>query len=353
MNRSAVERIASAVLYEGHILYPYRPSTKNRHRWTFGGLYPEAYCRAAGGEACSNQVECLVHGHVATTLEAVVRFLHLTDRQIGAIDPPLAVWPADSVPVFRSVERLQIGDRLLQSWQEAEERQVALEAASLGDLLESPRELVLAFSGSRRTEPVFDSRGQVVGVEARTQEPLEGIVEVAAVRVADGLFRVRLRVLNRTSCPDECSDRDAAVLRSFASTHTILGVRKGEFVSPTDPPPVWRAAADACRNVGGWPVLVGDNGAKDTVLFSPIILGDYPQIAPESPGDFFDGTEIDEMLTLRILTLTDQEKRAMAAVDPRTRDLLARTEAQARESLLSLHGTVRGWRPSADRGTNG
>jgi hydrogenase maturation protease len=142
-------------------------------------------------------------------------------------------------------------------------------------------------------------------------------------------------------------------LRSFASTHAVLGIREGEFVSLTDPPPVWRAAADACRNVGGWPVLVGDNGAKDTVLFSPIILGDYPQIAPESPGDFFDGTEIDEMLTLRILTLTDDEKRAMAAVDSRTRDLLARTEAQARESLLSLHGTVRGWQPAADRGTNG
>ena len=49
MNRALVDPIADAVLYEGYILYPYRPSVKNRQRWTFGGLYPEAYCQATGG----------------------------------------------------------------------------------------------------------------------------------------------------------------------------------------------------------------------------------------------------------------------------------------------------------------
>ena len=34
------------------------------------------------------------------------------------------------------------------------------------------------------------------------------------------------------------------------------------------------------------------------MLSAPIILYDYPQIAPESPGDLFDLTEIDELLTL-------------------------------------------------------
>src|SRR5262249_32310613 len=107
------------------------------------------------------------------------------------------------------------------------------------------------------------------------------------------------------------------------------------------------------RNVGVWPVLVGAEGQTDTVLSSPIILYDYPQVAPESPGDFFDGTEIDEMLTLRVLTLTDEEKRAMAAVDERACELLARTEALAREQLLGLHGTVRGVRPVAEDGARG
>ena len=49
-------------------------------------------------------------------------------------------------------------------------------------------------------------------------------------------------------------------------------------------------------------MLVGEEGERDTMLSSPIILYDYPQIAPESPGSLFDGTEIDEILSLRILT---------------------------------------------------
>ena len=92
-------------------------------------------------------------------------------------------------------------------------------------------------------------------------------------------------------------------------------------------------------------VLVGEEGQRDAMLSAPIILYDYPQVAPESPGDLFDGTEIDEILTLRILTLTEEEKRAAAAVDQRARALLERTEALAREQLLRLHGTVRGLRP--------
>ena len=51
MNLTLVDPIAQAVLYEGYILYPYRPSVKNRQRWTFGGIYPEAYCQTQrGGE---------------------------------------------------------------------------------------------------------------------------------------------------------------------------------------------------------------------------------------------------------------------------------------------------------------
>src|SRR5204862_7706221 len=117
------------------------------------------------------------------------------------------------------------------------------------------------------------------------------------------------------------------------------------FVSLLEPPQAWQAAAAACRNVGTWPVLVGEEGQRDTMLSSPIILYDYPQVAPESPGDLFDGTEIDEILTLRILTLTDEEKRTAAALDDRVRSLLVRTEALDRGQLLGLHGTVRGLRP--------
>jgi hypothetical protein len=314
MNRTLVDRIADAVLYEGYILYPYRPSIKNRQRWTFGGLYPEAYCQTGNGESASNQTECLVQGDATTRIEAVVRFLHLTER----------------------VER--VSNTFSEPWQEAEEREVALDEVMLGELSFRPRCVPFAFAGGRRTEPMRGADGECL----REQRELAGCIEAQAVEVAEGLFRLTLRVVNCTPLAEsEGVNRDAALLRSLVSAHTILGVRDGAFVSLLDPPECRRELAQACRNVGVWPVLVGTDGQTDTMLASPIILYDYPQIAPESPGDFFDGTEIDEMLTLRILTLTDDEKRAMAAVDERARGLLARTEALAREQMLGLHGTIR------------
>jgi hypothetical protein len=348
MNRATVDRIANAVLYEGYILYPYRPSIKNRQRWTFGGLYPEAWYRAhgAGADASDNQTECLIAGGPETTFEAIVRFLHLTARIAGEPIGPPEEWQTGAEPPFRPVETLRVGDRLLHTWQEAEEREVVPGAVPLGELAARPRSVSFAFPGCRRWEPVLGAAGEIAGVLVRQQQAVEGVVEMAAVEAAEGLFRVTRRVHNRTPIEKgECASQDEALLRSLVSTHSILGVGGGEFVSLLDPPEGWREAAAACRNVGTWPVLVGGEGEKETMLSSPIILYDYPQVAPESPGDFFDGTEIDEMLTLRILTLTDEEKQAMAAVDERARALLARTEAMADEQMLGLHGAVRGLRP--------
>ena len=77
------------------------------------------------------------------------------------------------------------------------------------------------------------------------------------------------------------------------------------------------------------------------MLSSPIILYDYPQIAPESAGDLYDGTEIDEILTLRIMTLTDEEKREMRSVDERARQILERTEKLSTHEMMKLHGALR------------
>jgi hydrogenase maturation protease len=353
MNRTLVDRIADAVLYEGYILYPYRPSVKNRQRWTFGGLYPEAFCRAqAGADAWSNQTECLVAGGPDPAVAATVRFLHLTARRVGEFAPPLATWPDGAEPPSRPVEVLRVGDRFFHTWQEAEERTVALGSLVPGELLDRPRRHTFTFPGRRWLEPVRGPDGAIVGVLAREQRAIDGAVEVTAARAGEGLFRVTLRVLNRTVLPDGAAgDRDDALLQALVSTHAILGVRGGEFVSLLDPPEPWREAAAACRNVGTWPVLVGAEGDRDTLLSSPIILYDYPQVAPESPGDLFDGAEIDEILTLRILTLTDAEKQAMAAVDERARALLTRTEGLGGEQLLRLHGAVRSLRP-VEEGTH-
>ena len=79
MNLRAADQIAKAVLYEGYMLYPYRPSSvKNQQRWNFGVLCPESYSQAQkGNEASTMQTECLVVGSSTTALEVRVRFLQL------------------------------------------------------------------------------------------------------------------------------------------------------------------------------------------------------------------------------------------------------------------------------------
>jgi hydrogenase maturation protease len=348
MSHDDVDRIADAVLYEGYILYPYRPSVKNRQRWTFGGLYPEDYCRERGdGSAPANQTECLIRGTPATTFSARVRFLHLTERRVCELDTPLVSWPEDAEPALRPVPTLRVGESVYHEWQEAERREVAIGQLSLNELSSHSLRREFMFPGRRSLGPLRDEAGAIVAALVRGQEAVEGVVEAGAIEVGEGLFRVTLRVENRTTMDGHPpGDRDAATLRSLASSHAILGVRDGGFISLHDPPEADREAVAGCRNVGTWPVLVGAEGRAEAMLSAPIILYDYPRIAPESPGDFFDGTEIDELLTLRIMTLTDEEKGAMAAVDGRARTLLARTEATAREQLLGLHGTFRDVRPT-------
>ena len=159
------------------------------------------------------------------------------------------------------------------------------------------------------------------------------------------LFRLTVRVSNTTCIQKPCPlERDEALALSLVSTHTILEARGAEFVSLIDPPQEHVEATKLCHNLGTWPILVGEEGQRDTLLSSPIILYDYPQIAPESPGDLFDGAEIDEILSLRIMTLTEDEKREMRDSDERARQILERTEALPEDQLIKLHGAVRGLR---------
>jgi hypothetical protein len=157
--------------------------------------------------------------------------------------------------------------------------------------------------------------------------------------VQAGLWRLTVRIANAT--PWHGRDRDSALQQAFVSTHTLLHVEGGGFISLMDPPEALKQAAAACANLHTWPVLVGQAGERHTMLSSPIILYDYPQIAPESPGDLFDGTEIDQLLTLNILALTDAEKAEMRASDPRARQILERTESLTAADLLRLHGAIR------------
>ena len=347
MNQVLVDKIAAAVLYEGYILYPYRPSVKNRQRWTFGGLVPQAYSQSHGAsEPFAMQTECLVTGNAASSVTTSVRFLQLVARLVGQFADPLDEWPDKGATPCPTVELLQVGDEVFYTWQEAVEQRIDLGESSVDTLVNRPcrREFVLA--AHRDRQPLRTPDGKIVGALVRERECIEGLVETSAAEVAPGVFKVTVKVENHTPVDlAAAARRDDALLHGLVSTHTVLGVRDGEFASSIDPPAPYAQLATQCRNVGCWPVLVGDVGDADTMLSAPIILYDYPQIAPESPGELFDGTEIDEILTLRIMTLTDQEKQAMAAVDQRARAVLARTDLLDNDQMLALHGTFRGLRP--------
>ena len=339
MSGAPVDEIVNAVLYEGYILYPYRPSSrKNQQRFTFGRVYPEAYSAAQGGaEPCLLQTQCLWHAPAPeSAVEVSVCFLHPTSREVGPYTP--------EAETFRPVPELRADGKLYQSWQEAIEQRVNLPAQTASTLAGEGLNVPFAFLAARTVETIHGAQGQPAATIVRRQEALAGTVEVRAEPVAERHFKITVRVLNRTPLPaDELENQEAVLLRIFASTHTILHIREpGEFLSLLEPPPAYQEAAAACQNVGVWPVLVGDENRQErtTMLASPIILYDYPRIAPQSAGDLFDGGEIDEILTLRIKTLTDEEKDEMRAVDGFARQILERTDALPDERLLAMHGAM-------------
>ncbi len=307
MNSELVDKIARAVLYEGYLLYPYRPSAlKNRQRWNFGVLYPESWIATqTGSDRSYFQMECLAFGGAHSRLDVTVRFLHVMSRGSGE-----------------------------KSWQEAIERSVQICDLTFGGMLNPHRER-FSFPGAEWTEQ---------GIAYR-KELLEGEISVSAAALRNGVFRVTARVRNTAAF--DGLNREEALLRSLASAHAVLTVGDGEVVSQTDPPDSLREAAAGCDNSGVWPVLVGEKGAHDTVLGSPIILPDYPQVAPESAGDLFDATEIDEILSLRILTMTDTEKAEMQESDERARQILERLDTNPAGHLMQLHGVIREMRPES------
>jgi hypothetical protein len=328
-----VRRIADAVLYEGYVLWPYRRSAlKNQRRWTFGGVYPRGHSAAHPDDPWTMRTQCLLEGGPATRVEVRVRFLHVVTRRVGRA-------AGDGLEL---VDELEVSGERHLAWDEAVEREVVLHPAAVGSVAVCGRRTGIDVAAGSDREDLRHPDGERAGALIRSWHGLEGAVEVVAERLDEALWRLSVTIANTT--PWDGDDREAALARTFCSTHTVLrAAGDGAFVSLTDPPDALRAHAEACENAGTWPVLVGEPSARDTLLSSPIILEDHPRIAPESPGDLFDGGEIDQLLVLNILSLTDEEKAEMRATDPRTREILERTEALTPDELMRLHGAIRDW----------
>ena len=346
MDLPLVNKIVEAVLYEGYILYPYRPSSKkNRQRFTFGRVYPRAYSVAQkGAEPCTLRTECLTNSEGEhARIEVSARFLHVTVREVLVLPEPLLDLPdaLDTISLQVAPE-LQVEEQQYSTWQEAVERAVNLPAKYLHQVCDAPCSLPFNFPSASTLEPISNSQGSIVGLIRRRQAALVGAIELTAQRLDPQVIRISAQIVNQTPISEQ-ENQDAVLMRTFTSTHTILHLEGAEFVSLTDPPPALHEFARSCKNEGTWPVLVGDEKTADrsTMLSSPIILYDYPKIAPESAGQLFDGTEIDEILTLRVMTMTDVEKEEMRQSDERARQILERTESLPEDQLWKMHGVVR------------
>ncbi len=309
MNFADVEAIANAVLFEGYMLYPYRPmAIKNRQRWNFGTLYPASFAaRLQPPERAGFATEVLLECDAGAEITARVRFLQLV----------------------ASVGRET-------NWKEGFARARTVGAAKVSDLCVGV-DYELDFSEAGEDEQASVPAGLVT-------RGLLGRLTISATRIADGLYKLQASFRNESATRGDEKAREAVEELAFTSAHLLLGVEGGSFVSLLDPAAEREAAAKACRQDGVYPVLLGKDGDRSRMLCSPIILYDYPQVAPESAGDFFDGTEMDEMLALRVLTLTDEEKAAMRAGDPHARAILERTEMLPPEQWMKVHGAVRGLR---------
>ncbi len=323
--------VANAVLYEGYLLYPYTASAaKNRVRWQFGVVVPRAYLSAGTGETAEQQTEVLLEtaGGAPAQVTVLLRFLHVEARRVEAF----------AAGAYAPVESLSVGGTAYLTFDEAAECEIAVTVdASPGAQHVTP----VAIDGGTTEEILRDADGAVRGRVVRERWPLRGTltVEVEPVPDAAPLRKLRVRVENDSEVV--AGERAGALRTALVSTHVLLAADNASFISVLDPTPAAADATKALKNRHVFPVLVGDQAADEQraalVLASPIILYDFPKVAPQTDADAFDGTEIDELLTLSVLSLPDAERDEARATDPRARAIIERAERFDVHDLARVH----------------
>ncbi|MFC9962419.1 hypothetical protein ACFVIB_34225 [Streptomyces nigra] len=344
-----VGAVADAVLYEGYLLYPYRRSSaKNRVRWQFGVLFPRDWVEADGpvtptvsGSADSwyQRTECLARiRRPDATVRVRLRYLQMQRKQVQETGPD----------GYRDVPSLRTADGTVHlTFDEAVPREAEV-TLRLDERAHHGTTVPVGAPGGTDVEPLPGDAGRVV----RVREELRGSVTVTAERLAPDLVRLQVRTTHTGLAAAPRTARDEALRGAFIATHTLIGGDGVEFVSLIDPPAALHDQVRACRNeftfpvLGGVSSLGGDPPTARVLLSAPIILPDHPQVAPESPGDLHDAAEIDEILTLRTMLLTDEEKREARATDPRAAAILDRVDTMPPEVFARLHGAVRSLTPS-------
>ncbi|MDP9094648.1 MAG: hypothetical protein M3N95_17350 [Actinomycetota bacterium] len=339
---SSIAELADAVLFEGYILYPYRANDpKNRVRWQFGVLAPPGYVALDPSERSVLQTECLLEGS-QRAITVRVRLLHVQRRIVQRAE-------GDH---FVPTEALDVGEATYLPWDEA----VVHESTANFQFPEGPADDVenaidIHVPGATETTLLHtpesqDCESRIAGRLVRERLPLDAHLSlcVRALPGPYGVRQLRLRLENRTPWAPRGStepDRPDALRKALVAAHLVVSVTGGAFISLIDTPEWAKGYAELCEQIGAFPVLAGPVGDRSLVLASPIILYDHPQVAPESASQFCDATEMDEMLTLRTLTLTEEEKRMVRGSDPRAAALVDQIDNLPPELMDRLHGAIR------------
>ena len=193
MNRELAQKIADAVLYEGYMLYPYRPvghqepAALDRLAFSIRRIIPRSEAAQSAPScirnACCEQEKMRASESVAfcTSFTQAVR----------------TVWSEFELDGFE--------------WD-----------------LKNPQRC-FQFRYSRGTASYWRP------------------VSASCEPIADGVLKLTIEFANTTPSPPDALDRDAALLRSLLSAHTILTVSGGEFVSLLDPPEELRASRESMQ----------------------------------------------------------------------------------------------------------
>jgi hypothetical protein len=331
--------VADAVLYEGYVLYPYRASSpKNQARFQWGVLTPRTFSEAEGSERWAMRTECLMAPGAAPTLAVRVRCLQAQHRTVERRDGDTGFAPVD----FLDVDGVRHVD-----WDEAVDQIVDVAPLALLPLHDAASVVPFSFEGGTDVEPLCAADGTTAGRFVRCRHAVTGVIRVVATtRPGAGptFVKVTVTVENTTPWAGPGAHRDDVMAQSLISVHTMLAVDDGKFISLLEPPDDAVPAAAACHSDGSYPVLVGHDDA--VVLSSPIILYDHPEVAPQSPGDLYDSLEIDEILALRVMTLTDEEKSEARGTDARAAAIIDRCDDLSPETMGALHGQMKAVGPS-------
>jgi hypothetical protein len=292
------------LLYEGYALFPYRrDALKNQYRWNFGVLVPPAAVAAEGREASDLlRAELLLQGCPAAPGEGF--------RQ-ARTQPASFLCSARLTVCVICLQQLG-DDSVVEHW--------------------LPLRVSLADLASRK------SRLELFG------EPIQSTLELGLARGdTDDFVLISLLVQNvQHFVPsvgvERLRERARLMTHSLLACHVLLIPEGARWVSPTSPPAQLAAAAGRCQRRHTWPTLLDAEGRA--ALCSPIIVGDSPRLAPNSPGPSFDGSEIDELLSLSVQALSEREKaRLLADGDPRTLAVLERAHALSQTERAELHAS--------------